>query len=197
MHRRLVSLVAFFILVSGAWWSITSARQQSPGASTRLTLQFRRPWTRSITLTRGETIEISVGLPQPSSLPVNGRVEVRWTLKQSGAPLPAMLSRAPDAFGIYTAPTANWSKTLHALDPDVYVVYRAPVEGEYALEIAPVTAGPAVFEGARWREDGIAPQAVSFPRNTPWPPGKIVPIEIAINPVSPADPQSRDGSDAN
>ena len=44
--------------------------------------------------------------------------------------------RKPDAFGIYTKPTADWEKVLHALDPDLYLVYRAPVTGQYLLEVA-------------------------------------------------------------
>jgi hypothetical protein len=97
--------------------------------------------------------------------------------------LPAASSRQPDAFGIYTQPTADWKKVLHALDSDLYLVYRAPVAGVYALEISPVTDEATVFEGARWREDGVAPQAVAFPRQTPWPAGKSVPLSVTINPL--------------
>ncbi len=99
------------------------------------------------------------------------------------------LERPHDAFGIYTKPTADWGKTLHALDTDVYLVYRAPVAGDYFLQIAPVTDAIPVFEGPRWREDGIAPQAVSFPRVTPWPSGKSIPITVLVNPLDLKDAQ--------
>ncbi|HEY6402617.1 MAG TPA: hypothetical protein VI479_14470, partial [Blastocatellia bacterium] len=140
---------------------------------------------------RGETFELSVGLPAPSLLPRHGRVGVRWTLieekKDSGAAtsLPALFARKPDAFGIYARPTADWRKVLHALDPDLYLVYRAPVDGVYALEIAPITDEATVFEGARWREDGVAPQATVLPRKTPWPAGKTVPLSVTIGPIGP------------
>src|SRR5262249_44691768 len=146
-------------------------------------------WERRFDLKRGETFELSVGLPAPSSLPQHGRVSVRWTLveekKESGAMtnLPALFARKPDAFGIYAKPTADWQKVLHALDPALCLVSRAPVAGLYALEIAPVADEATVFEGSRWREDGIAPQAVIFPRQTPWPAGKSVPLSVSINPL--------------
>ncbi|MGH9768790.1 MAG: hypothetical protein ACREAB_15270, partial [Blastocatellia bacterium] len=158
-------------------------------APVRLILQFQSRWEKRLVLQRGETFELSVSLPAPSSLPQHGRVGVRWTLveekKESGAAttLPALFARQPDAFGIYTKPTADWKKVLQALDTDIYLVYRAPVAGLYALEIAPITDEATVFEGARWREDGIAPQAVTFPRQTPWPAGKSVPLAVTINPL--------------
>lgn len=155
----------------------------------RLDLQFQRRWEKRFKLKRGETFEISVSLPQPSSLPQHGRIGVRWTLEKPNAAesLPAAASRKPDAFGIYTQPTADWRKVLHALDADLYLVYRAPVAGVYVLEIAPVTDEATVFASLpgspRWREDGIAPQAVTFPRQTPWPAGKSVPLSVTINPL--------------
>src|SRR5262249_6713947 len=124
-----------------------------------------------------------------SSLPQHGRVGVRWTLveekKESGAAtsLPPLFARKSDAFGVYTKPTADWKKVLHALDPDLYLVYRAPVAGMYALEIAPITDEATVFEGSRWREAGVGPQAVTFPPRTPWPAGKSVPLAVTINPL--------------
>ncbi|HZN10570.1 MAG TPA: HEAT repeat domain-containing protein [Blastocatellia bacterium] len=138
---------------------------------------------------RGQTFELAVSLPRPSLLPPHGRVGVRWALveeKPEGKSVPGAASRptrAPDAFGIYGAPTAAWKKVLHALDPDLYLVYRAPVAGLYALEIAPVVDEATAFEGPRWRESGTAPQAVSFPRQTPWPRGKSVPLAVTINPL--------------
>lgn len=174
IQRRVVSLVVLLILVTSVMWSVmsvTGARQQNLNKSTSLTMQLSKPWSRSITLSKGETLEISVGLPRSSGLPVNGRIGVTWTSKQSAK--------------------ASWSKTLHALDSDVYVVYRAPENGEYSLDIAPVTDAPTVFEGARWREDGIAPQAVTFPTHTVWPPGKAVPLHVSIDPIEQPDGNSR------
>ncbi len=154
-------------------------------ASVRLNLQFQGRWEKRFDLKRGETFELSVSLPQPSSLPQHGRIGVRWRLEKpdTAESLPTSGSRKPDAFGIYTPPTTDWKKVLHALDSDLYLVYRAPVTGLYTLEISPVTDEATVFEGARWREDGVAPQAVTFPRQTPWPAGKSVPLSVTINPL--------------
>ncbi len=192
-HRRAIALaVCVTLVLVVAWWGSTEASRAQPNrriSRSRVDLQFQRRWEKRLELERGETFELSVSLPQPSALPPNGRLRVRWSLleekKQAGSPtsLPSLLPRAPDAFGIYTKPTADWSKTLHALDPDVYIVYRAPASGLYSLEITPVSDEGSVFEGSRWREDGIAPQAVPFPRLTPWPATTSVPLSVIINPL--------------
>ncbi len=193
--KRAILLAGCLVLgVALFWWDSSEAHRyvekSGNGLSpVRLNWQFQGRWEKRFDLKRGETFELSIGLPAPSSLPQHGRVGVRWTLveekKEAGeAPtLSSLLPRQPDAFGIYTKPTADWKKVLHALDSDLYLVYRAPVAGVYALEIAPVTDEATVFEGARWREDGVAPQAATFPRQTPWPAGKSVPLSVTINPL--------------
>ncbi len=151
-----------------------------------------KPWQKKVSLLKGQAIELSVRIPKPSILPLHSRVGVAWLLTRESEVLsaPALKdaakvvfeSRKPDAFEIYTKPTANWRKMLHALDPDAYVVYRAPVSGDYLLEVAPVEQGPTPFEGTRWRESGLAPTAVAFPRSTPWPKGASIPISISLQP---------------
>ncbi|MEP7340339.1 MAG: HEAT repeat domain-containing protein [Acidobacteriota bacterium] len=194
MTLLIVCLAVCFALV---WLGKSEAnnsggKQQKPAsnlAPLRLSWQFHGAWEKQFTLKRGETFDLSVALPQPSLLPRHGRVGVRWTLEQpdAGESLPVVNGRKADAFGIYTAPTADWKKALHALDSDLYLVYRAPVAGTYRLEIAPITDEVPVFaaspENPRWREEGIAPQAVAFPRTTPWPAGKSVPLSVTINPL--------------
>src|ERR1700690_3755153 len=109
-------------------------------------IRLEKPWSESFTLAAGETVEVSAGATAPSTLPVNGRVAVAWT-----------------------APVANASlrKVIHALDPDVYFVYRAPVAGKYVLAIQPVTDEKPLFNSPRWRESGIARVVVEFPRLAP------------------------------
>jgi hypothetical protein len=169
-----------------------SAKAGNGLAPLRTTLQFQGPWEKRLDLKRGETFELSVSLPRPSLLPPHGRVGVRWRLvEEKGEPGNSRSTtdavprtpRKPDAFGIYTTPTAGWAKTLHALDSDLYLVYCAPMTGQYVLEIAPVVDAVPVFEGSRWRDSGGAPQAVPFPRQTPWARGLSVPITVAINPL--------------
>jgi hypothetical protein len=178
-----------------AQWSGSEAHNQAAKGATaanravHLSWQFSGPWEKRFDLKRGESFEISASLPQPSSLPPHGRVGVRWRLVgqkpeggENGAP-PSGNPRKPEAFGIYTNPTVGWQKVLHALDSDLYLVYRAPVAGLYALEIAPVVDEVPVFEGSRWREEGAAPQAVTFPRQTPWPAGKSTPLLVVVSPL--------------
>src|SRR5215813_3314461 len=196
-HRRAISWVVCLAVFSALFLLKSSEARRSPERTghslspVSLNLQFQGRWEKRFDLKRGETFELSVGLPSPSSLPRHGRVGVRWTLieekKESGAAtsFPALFARKPDAFGVYTQPTADWKKVLHALDPDLYLAYRAPVAGLYALEIAPVTDEATIFEGERWREDGVAPQAVVFPRVTTWPAGKSVPLSVTIQPLGP------------
>ncbi len=162
--------------------------------NSRIDLQFSGPWEKRFDLKRGETFEVSVALPRPSLLPQHGRVGVRWRqVAKNTAPASknatpgAKAPRQADAFAIYTTPTADWKKVLHALDPDLYLVYRVPVTGVYVLEIAPVEDETPVFEGPRWRETGTAPQAASFPHRTPWPRGKSVPLTVTFNPLDLSD----------
>ena len=162
----------------------------------RFNLQLRDRWEQRFDLKRGETFELSVGLTRPSGLPRHGRVGVRWVLieeqpdteaRPSPSAAPGGSPRQPEAFGIYTAPTAEWRKVLHALDSDLYLVYCAPVTGLYRLEIAPVTDEAPVSAGPRWRETGTAPQSVTVPDRTPWPNGRSVPLTVAVNPVDLGD----------
>ena len=200
-HRRIIAFVICLTLLSLFFWKHNGeASRPVKTAATRLSplklnLQFGGKWEKRLALQRGETFELSVGLTSPSLLPEHGRVAVQWVLEKAddGEALPAITGRKADAFGIYTAPTADIRKILHALDSDLYLVYRAPVGGQYRLEIAPVTDEVSTFtkpESLRWREDGIAPQAVTFPAKTPWPAGKSVPLAVTINPLDLAD--SRD-----
>lgn len=157
-------------------------------------------WQRAYHLPAGRVVEISVHLERPSTLPPNARVAVEWTLardKGSGGqqgnarpePIPssAPVGRKPDAFGIYTLPTADWRKTLHALDGDVYLVYRAPVSGRYTLRLKPLTEEEPVGSSPRWREAGHAPQLVPPPRRTPWPAGTVAPVAVSVRPVALGD----------
>jgi len=171
----------------------TAARTKPIGAATPLSTPGRSvrltgPWKESHRLAAGETVEISVHLDRPSALPVNGRVAAAWSLEKPTrasdvVPTPKNGPREVAALGIYTAPTANWRKVLHALDGDVYMVYRAPVAGTYTLSLAPVIDEPPVGAGARWREKGSAPDLFPPPANTPWPAGTVAPVSVAVNPI--------------
>lgn len=115
------------------------------------------PISRPITLTAGQTVEISVGLPEPSKLPPNGRLAVEW---------------------------AGYRKVLHALDPDFYMVYRAPKAGTITLAVRAVEDEEPVFAMPRWRELGTIQQVERFPRRTPWPVGLAIPLRVDVKPVT-------------
>lgn len=145
------------------------------------------PWDRSYRLKAGEAVEISVHLDRPSALPANGRVGAEWTLERPDNPADVVVTpekgaRAVDAQGIYTAPTANWRKVLHALDGDVYQLYRAPVSGSYRLHLAPIEDEKSVGDGPRWREKGGAPEMFPMPEHTPWPQGTVAPVSVSVQP---------------
>ena len=142
-------------------------------------------WERAYDLRAGATIEISVHLEKPSTLPPNGRLGVEWTL--AGDTGPAKLS-GENPYGLYTRPTANWRKTLHALDSDVYLVYRAPRSGRYSLRLKPVVEETPVGDaGPRWRERGAAHHIAALPERTPWPARAAASVAVAVHPIEPGD----------
>jgi HEAT repeat protein/squalene-hopene cyclase-like protein len=186
-RRRAISLSIVLSFLFALLWLNNSEVKSYAIEQNRLRsdMQLSAPWEKRFDLKQGETIEISVSLPRPSLLPQHGRVGVSWKLIEKNTP--AGSPRRPEALGLYSNPTADWKKVLHALDPDLYLVYRAPITGVYVLEIAPIEDEIPVFEGPRWRETGTVPQAVNFPRHTPWPKGKSVPLSLVVNPLDLTD----------
>src|SRR5690606_19168557 len=89
-------------------------------------------------------------------------------------------ARAIDAEGIYTPPTADWSKLLHALDTDTYVVYRAPLSGVYELRVRPETGKTDLFAGERWREQGSAPDMFPVPDEVTWPSEVAAEVSVSV-----------------
>jgi hypothetical protein len=165
------------------------ARVASPAADA---VAADRAWRRSYSLKAGETVSISVHLDRPSALPDNGRVGITWKLERAADPTKLAQAneaggRDAGAFGIYTRPTADWRKTLHALDPDVYLNYRAPMTGDYSLTAVPIVEGPHPGAGGRWREKGTVPDLFPLPGRTPWPAGVTQPISVAVEPVALGD----------
>jgi hypothetical protein len=123
--------------------------------------EFSGDLTRSastaIQLAAGETAEISAGLPSPSQLPPNGRVSVEF---------------------------AGYRKTLHALDPDFYIVFRAPKAGKYTLNAAVVEEAEPEFNLPRWRETGTVQKVSALPVKTPWPAGHKARLRLSAKAVN-------------
>ncbi|MAV37238.1 MAG: hypothetical protein CMJ59_17480 [Planctomycetaceae bacterium] len=140
-------------------------------------------------LSAGDAIGINVRIAHPSRLPDNARLRAHWRLVEptdaNSVPRAderdGSLARAVDVHGIYTAPTADWSKLLHALDGDVFLNYRAPVAGIYALQVAPAVEKVDLFEGPRWREPGKAPQITPVPQTVTWPAGERAEVLFSVS----------------
>jgi len=127
------------------------------------TVTFNGDWSREWKLTAGDTLEISLGIAAPEALPPNARIEVRWTG-------PRLESYSGERGDLTAKASADWSKSLHALDPDVHLVYRAPVAGTYRLSLANAAGGvaPIVYQ----RDSGLALLAT--------PPAEGAPLRGAV-----------------
>ena len=78
---------------------------------------------------------------------------------------------------LHAVATPNWRKTLHALDPDVYLVYQAPTEGIYQLQLETVlerSEAPSAIP----RDTGLAPLSTPLPERTPAVKNTAVRVEI-------------------
>jgi len=126
-------------------------------AQTPDVVDFPGPATRSMQLAAGATVEVQAGLPSPSQLPPNGRLAVEW---------------------------AGYRKVIHALDPDFYMVYKAPKAGTYTLRVSAIEDEEPIFNRPRWRETGTVAKVNAFPAKTPWPAGHRVKLRLRVQPVS-------------
>lgn len=150
-------VVAFFVSIAVA---IGPAPQL--GAQEQVS-QLPQPVERTVDLAAGEVAEIGVSIVRPSDLAANGRLLVKW--------------ESPDS-----RPELGWSKRLHALDSDVYLLYRAPVAGKYRLTVAVDNEPTDLFEKNRWREKGVAP-LVAPVTSAKWTKEKQVAVKTFVQPV--------------
>ena len=155
-------------------------------------IAISRPWQKAFPLNAGQVVEISVHLERPSELPPNGRIAAEWSHADEPKP-DADKSKLDRGIGLYVLPTANWRKVLHALDPDVYLVYRATATGKYILKLSPVTDEAPVGDGSRWREKGNAPLVSAAPKLTPWPSGVSTPVRVTVRPISVSQAEMQTG----
>ena len=188
LHFGLNFLICSLILFTQSSLPLTKSLENHY----KISLHSTSFWKKNFRLDQGESVRISIHLPQPSLLPPNGLVGVNWKLvekhrqieeKTNKTLVPNLKSREPNAFGIYTQPTANWEKVLHALDPDLFLIYRAPVSGTYVLTIFPEKNGNSLFDGPRWRETGLAPQIPAFPKTILWPKNIKTPLNLQVTPI--------------
>lgn len=128
----------------------------TPGFSATQTVDLPGAHSSSLRLAAGQTVEVYAGLAEPSKMPPNGRVAVEW---------------------------AGYRKVLHALDPDLFLAFRAPQAGEYTLKVSVVEDEEAIFNLPRWREIGTLQKVRQFPRRTPWPASHRAQLQYSLTPV--------------
>ena len=138
-------------------------------------------WRSERRLRAGEAVAIHVRIDDPAALPANSRIEARWDAPD--LPGAAFEGERGD---LISPRSGDWSKTLHALDPDVTLVYRAPVDGSYVLQLAAVTDRADPLPDYH-RDDGQAPLATPLPAQTPDPKGAAMTVEIEPVPALHAD----------
>ena len=136
---------------------------------------FEGSWERQWQLQRDQILQISVGIARPSSLPANARIEVRWR----GPDLPDLAFEEKRG-DLDVKASAGWEKTLHALDPDLHLVYKVPIAGLYQLELETVTDRSQPL-GKIWRDAGLASRATALPMRTPQV--SQLPISVSVTPV--------------
>ena len=170
-YRHCLPLVCSWLCTSLIGFAAQPAMQLDPGQNFAGHTEIPTARSQRFLLSAGDTVGINVRIARPSHLPENARVRASWILAEPSDPATVPhaaeggepLARKVDAYDIYTAPTADWSKILHALDGDVFLNYRAPVAGIYELRIAPMAEKVDLFEGPRWREPGKASQIARVP----------------------------------
>ncbi len=167
-------------LVRGGWFVavFTLFASSSTGAAAQEfseTVMIGRSWAKSWTLADGAAFDLTVRLEHPSTLPPNARIEVTW----DGPDLPEFRFDG-DRGDRGVKATADWAKVLHALDPDLHLVYRTPVAGTYALRIEPVEQRPQPV-GEIPHDTGLAPLSTPLPSVTP--PVDEVRITVEMRPV--------------
>ncbi len=154
-HKRMSLRVgaAVFLALGLCWtWADTAIAE---------TVDFNGAWSSAWELESGQTVQIKVGIVSPGRLPDNARIEARW----NGPPM-----SDPDATkdrGDLVAGVDNgWSKVLHALDPDVYLLYKAPVAGRYELRLGTVVDRERAVSKYH-RDTGLAPLSARALSRTP------------------------------
>jgi len=188
--RRLYGVFVAVVMPAAVQAADDQAKAKLPSTvSAAITVPATPP--HMLQLAEGSTVAISVHIQEPAKLPVDGRLLVHWELTKADDP--QRVPRGPEQsqpparqindLGIPAAPTANWSKILHALDPDVYLVYRAPVAGTYRLSVTPAEQDVTVFSGTRWRDGGAAPRIRPSGPTRNWPSGTQVDVDVSVQTI--------------
>ena len=165
--------VAVLVVAAAVGWSAAPPASIDPFEQS---FSFDGEWTRSWTLAEGQALEVHVRVDDPEALPANGRIEVRW--EGPGLDDWAFEGERGD---LHATATTDWRKTLHELDTDVYVVYRAPAAGSYRLTLESITEKEVEMSEIP-RDTGLARLATAIPASTPRVSG--VGMTVAVRPVA-------------
>ncbi|HUG81412.1 MAG TPA: hypothetical protein VML01_07100 [Bryobacterales bacterium] len=171
MHRRSVLTIAFAGFVVAAALAGSAAPPASLPAIEQQ-IAFDGEWSREWTLSEGQSFAVSVHVNDPESLPPNARIEAAWQ-----GPELSKWAFSGERGDLHAVASADWSKTLHALDPDVYLVYHAPASGAYRLTLTAITDRPQAADEIP-RDTGLAPLATPLPTMTPTVSGVAMTVEI-------------------
>lgn len=142
-----------YLAISWMFAALVGFAQISPDQQ----LPFDGQTTRKYQLAKGEVVEVSAGIIQPSELPPNARIAI--------------------TFG-------PMRKVIHALDPDFFTYFRAPQAGTFELRATAVENEEPIFNLPMWREIGTIGNLDRFPARTPWPKGKSVQLRLAARKVT-------------
>ena len=182
--RRICSILLGFLRAGSLALALVSLGSPAWGGPVEFEkrLEFSGQWSREWTLQQGQAFELSVRIDHPSKLPPNARIEIRW----AGPALPD-LHFDGDRGDPAVAATADWRKVLHALDPDIFLVYRAPRSGTYTLRLNTVSESRQPL-GEIPHDTGLAPLATPLPARTPAVNGLGITVEVhAIGELAAAD----------
>ena len=171
----LLNRLVFFLGSASAFLSLLFAPAAAAGAVADLSakVDFNGLWSRSWVLAEGDALELSVRIQRPSELPPNARIGVAWV----GPKLPQHIFDG-DRGDPGVEAVSDWNKVLHALDPDVHMVYRVPRSGSYTLRLETVTDRPQPLRPIP-HDTGLAPLATPLPGKTPAVSGVAVSVDLS------------------
>ncbi len=160
-------------VIAAVWLAGFSAfAAAAPPEPFSATLDFSGEWHRNWEFEQGQAVELRVHINDPELLPANARIEVRW----QGPDLTGLAFEG-ERGDLHARATSSWKKTLHALDPDIYLVYRAPKTGTYHLEIETILDRPQP-RGDIPRDTGLARLATALPDRTPTVENVAIAVEL-------------------
>jgi hypothetical protein len=141
---------------------------------------------------QGQLVQISIRAAKPSQLENNLRLRAIWTMQpRADAPVidgPVQVPPTrPANLEITAQGKTSGSKLLHALDGDLFVVYRAPADGNLLVVVSAEESAIELFQHPRWREPGKVATHLAAPQIVKWSNDDKVDVEINVSPLELGD----------